>query len=115
MRNLVRWMAGLAGIAALAKLVRARPRTVPALPHGESTTDEPISDEPQGGDPAAELRRKLADARSGAPGTTEESAVAVAATDERSPEEPERSLEERRAEIHARAQDAIEAMRNDDA
>jgi hypothetical protein len=122
MRNLVRWMAGLAGIAALAKLVRARPRTVPALPPGEPTGDEPISGEPEGGDPAAELRRKLADARSGALETTDESAVAVASPDERSPEEherspeePERSLEERRAEIHARAQDAIEAMRNDDA
>lgn len=106
MRNLVRWMAGLAGVAALAKLVRARPRTVPALPPGE---------ELESGDPAAELRRKLADARSAAPETTDESPVAVASPDERSPEEPERSLDERRAEIHARAQDAIEAMRNDDA
>jgi hypothetical protein len=110
MRNLVRWIAGLAGIAALARLVRARSRTVPALPRGESTTDEL-----GGEDPAAELRRKLADARSGAPGTTEESAVAVASPEEGTPEAPERSLEERRAEIHARAQDAIESMRNDDA
>jgi hypothetical protein len=110
MRNLVRWMAGLAGIAALARLVRARSRTNPALPQGEQ-----VGDELESGDPAAELRRKLAAARSEAPGDTEESAAAVAAPDQLSPEQPEQSLEERRAEIHARAQDAIEAMRNDDA
>lgn len=115
MRNLVRWIAGLAGVAALARLVRARSRTNPTLPHGEPASDTPVGGELEGGDPAAELRRKLADARSGAPGTIEDSAAAVAGPDESSPEEPERTLEERRAEIHARAQDAIDAMRNDDA
>jgi hypothetical protein len=106
MRNLVRWMAGLAGIAALAKLFGARPRTVPALTQGETDGD----------DPAAELRRKLAEARSGAPEGAAQETVTAASADlpARSPGEPERSLEERRAEIHARAQDAIDAMRNED-
>jgi hypothetical protein len=106
MRNLVRWMAGLAGIAALAKLFGARPRTVPALTPAE----------PEGDDPAAELRRKLAEARSGAtePSAQEPVSAASAEPPERSPEQPERSLEERRAEVHARAKEAIDAMRNED-
>jgi hypothetical protein len=99
MRKLVRWMAGLAGIAALAKLVHARPRTVPALEDGQPATD----------DPAEELRRKLAEARAVAPEAHDAPGTANLA------DEPERSLEERRAEIHARAQGAIDAMRNDDA
>jgi hypothetical protein len=105
MRNLVRWMAGLAGIAALAKLFGARPRTVPALTQGEA----------EGDDPAAELRRKLAEARSGAPEASAQETVTAASAEPpaRSPE-PERSLEERRAEIHARAKDAIDAMRSED-
>jgi hypothetical protein len=106
MRNLFRWMAGLAGIAALAKLFGARPRTVPALTQGEPDDD----------DPAAELRRKLAEARSSAPETAAQETVTAVPADlpAHSPDEPERSLEERRAEIHARAQDAIAAMRNED-
>ena len=108
MRNLVRWMAGLAGIAALAKLFGARPRTVPALTQAE----------PDGDDPAAELRRKLAEARSGAPDAAAQEPVTAASADPterpRPVDEPGRSLEERRAEIHARAQDAIDAMRNED-
>ena len=53
-------------------------------------------------------RRKLAEARAVAP---DPSGVAVTAA---VPDEPDRSLEERRAEVHARAQDAIDAMRGDD-
>ena len=97
MRKLVRWMAGLAGIAALAKLVHARPRTVPALTESDATSD----------DPAEELRRKLADARATPPEVPGATGIAGP------PDEPEQSLEERRAEIHARAQEAITAMRDD--
>ena len=97
MRKLLGWMAGLAGIAALAKLVHARPRTVPPL-----ATAEPALD-----DPAEELRRKLAEARAASPDRAGEAGSAAA------PDVPERSLEERRADVHARAQDAIDAMRND--
>lgn len=100
MRNLVRWMAGLAGIAALAKLVRARSQSAPALSPPERADD----------DPADALRRKLADARSVTPDPPGDSTTVAAA-----PDEPALSLEERRAEIHARAQDAIDAMRSDDA
>lgn len=47
-------------------------------------------------DPAAELRSKLAEQRDDPP----------AASDE-----PEETLEERRARVHGKAQDAIDAMR----
>ena len=90
-------MAGLAGIAALAKLFHARPRTVPPLAPPETALD----------DPAEELRRKLAEARAASPDPTGEAEPAAV------PDVPERSLEERRAEVHARAQDAIDAMRGD--
>lgn len=86
-------MAGLAGIAALAKLVHARPRTVPPLAPAEPALD----------DPAEELRRKLAEARAASPDRAGEA----------EPSMPAQTLEERRAEVHARAQDAIDAMRND--
>ena len=97
MRKLVGWMAGLAGIAALAKLFHARPRTVPPLAPPEPAPD----------DPAEELRRKLAEARAVSPDPAGETEPEAA------PDVTERSLEERRAEIHSRAQDAIDAMRND--
>ncbi len=80
------------GIAALARLVSARrSRTqAPALP-------PPAPSEP---DPAEELRRKLAESRD-----TEVPADAPAEASE-----PRESLEERRARVHAKAQEALSAM-----
>ena len=86
MRRLFGWTAGLVGIAALARLLAARrDRAVaPALP-------------PE--DPAEELRCKLAESR-GADAPSAEPTITS---------EPE-SLEERRARVHAKAQEALEAM-----
>jgi hypothetical protein len=87
-RRLLTWLAGLAGVAALARLLR---RKDSALPH-------PAVETP---DPATELRRKLAETR--------EHVVEPAVEDEPA------ALDERRARVHAQAQEAIDLMRPRDA
>ena len=86
-------MAGLVGVAALARYLARRERatTLPA-----PTTSER--------DPAAELRQKLSESR-----------VEPVATEEplpgpKSPMVPQESLEERRARVHAKAEAAIAEM-----
>jgi hypothetical protein len=77
-------MAGLVGIAALARLLSAR----------QARHEAPLALEPA--DPADALRRKLSETRAESP---------LAA------EDPEaESLDQRRARIHAKAQEAIESM-----
>lgn len=90
MRNAVKWLAGAVGLAALARL-RSRRRVAADAP------TELLADE----DPAAELRRKLADRRNGETDRDEPG----------SGEDPV-DLEARRAEVHARAQEAIDVMRD---
>ena len=51
-------------------------------------------------DPAEELRRRLAETREDEPAATEAP-------------EPAETLEERRARVHAKAQEAMDAMRED--
>jgi hypothetical protein len=89
-RRLIGWTAGLVGIAALARLLAARRHRAeaPALPRSTSP------------DPAEELRRKLDESRD---------ADAPAAEPTESSERNE-SLEERRARVHAKAQEALSAM-----
>jgi hypothetical protein len=91
-RRLFGWTAGLVGIAALARLVAARrSRTqAPALPPPA----------PPAADPAEELRRKLAQSRD----------TNVSAPESVEASEPRESLEERRARVHAKAQEALSAM-----
>jgi hypothetical protein len=85
-------MAGLVGIAALARLLarreRAARRETAALPAP---------------DPAEELRRKLSESRD----VPEAPAVPPGAPPA---EEPTESLEERRARVHAKAQETMGAM-----
>lgn len=100
MRRLVGWMAGLASVAALAKLY-----------HRWRHESRPVEAPGPMPDPAEELRRKLDEARAtGAPddgaGPTADAADAAAAG---------ASIEERRAAIHAKAQEAIDAMKGDEA
>ncbi|HSS74476.1 MAG TPA: hypothetical protein VLK53_13015 [Gaiellaceae bacterium] len=92
MRRLFGWTAGLIGIAALARLLAAR-RTraeVPALP----------APAPPAEGPAEELRRKLAESRE----------VDAPAAEPTEPSERKESLEERRARVHAKAQEALSVM-----
>lgn len=100
MRRLFGWMAGLASVAALAKLYhRWRHEGRPA----EGPGPEP--------DPAEELRRKLDEVRAtGAP--DDGPGPTVAAAEEAA---SGATIEERRAAIHAKAQEAIDAMKGDDA
>ena len=95
MRRLFAWGAGLVGIAALARvLARRRPR------HGApSASSEPASD------PAEELRRKLSATRATPDEPSESQDIAP-------PAEPTETLEERRSRVHAKAQEAIEAMQD---
>jgi hypothetical protein len=96
-RRLFGWMAGLVGIAALARVLarRRRPRRPQTL---SSPGNAP--------DPAEELRRKLTETRAGS--TVEPASTSVPTS---SPP-PQESLEERRSRVHAKAQEAIEAMQD---
>jgi hypothetical protein len=101
-------LAGLIGLAALGRWLAQRRR--PAEPVADTVADPvaapvaaPVADPiaaDAAGDPAEELRRKLADARDAEP---EDEAAA----------EPE-SLDERRARVHAKAREAIDAMGDDE-
>lgn len=85
-------MAGLAGVAALARLLSARRARVEAR---ERTRGE--------ADPADALREKLAESRAEPAGTAPQAADdETAAFDE--------TFDERRARIHAKAREAIESM-----
>jgi len=84
------WFAGLVGIAALGRWLSRRKH--PA--EGVAEPPEAAAD-----DPAEELRRKLADARRPEP--------------EVEPVPVEETLEERRARVHAKAREAIDAMGDD--
>jgi hypothetical protein len=88
-RRLFGWTAGLVSIAALARLLAAR----------RHRADAPVLPPPAlpAEDPAEELRRKLAESRDMGASAAE-------------PTEPKESLEERRARVHAKAQEALSAM-----
>jgi hypothetical protein len=88
-RRALTWLAGAVGLAALARH-RARRR---------AAADGPVVE-----DPAEELRRKLATQRDDEP---------VDAPDDEPSEDaaPPVDLAERRAEVHAKAQEAIDSMR----
>ena len=87
-------MAGLVGIAALARLLarreRAARRETAALPAPAS-------------DPADDLRRKLSESRAAPEVTAATPGAAPAGA-------PTETLEERRARVHAKAQEALGAM-----
>lgn len=82
-------MAGLAGIAALARLLAAR------RAHLDVPASAPAPPVP---DPAEELRRKLAETREQPAEAPAEAAA------------PTETIDERRARVHAKAQEALDAM-----
>jgi hypothetical protein len=81
------WLTGLVGIAALGRMLARRRQPAESI---AEPSPAPIDD------PAEELRRKLADQRQPEP----EAEPVVAAE----------TLEERRARVHAKAREAIDAM-----
>ncbi len=86
MRRLVRWLIGVASALAIWRVWSRRHRQPDVAP-------EP--------DPAEELRRKLAETRDDEPLMVDE------------PETPE-TLDTRRARVHAKAQEAMDAMREEE-
>ena len=106
MKRVTAWLAGLVGIAALGRWLARRGHrghqpaagtvTAPAAARAEATASEATA-----ADPAEELRRRLAEARETDPAPE----PAAAAADE--------TLEERRARVHAKAREAIDAMGDD--
>ncbi len=98
-RRLIGWTAGAVGVAALARLLaRSRMRHAPRA-------EPPPSPPTPSSDPADALRRKLTETRDPGP-----AAPAEAAADAPSDEQGKESVEDRRARVHAKAQEAIEAM-----
>jgi hypothetical protein len=90
-RRLFGWMAGLVSIAALARVLARRRRRETHAAEQQAVAQ----------DPAEELRRKLSESRE-----------AAGATEPSDPPEPTESLEERRSRVHAKAQEAIDAMQD---
>ena len=96
MKRALASLAGLIGLAALGRWLAKRRR--PSEPVADTVADAvsgPIAAE-AADDPAEELRRKLANARDTEPAA-----------------EPE-SLDDRRARVHAKAREAIDAMADDE-
>lgn len=90
MRRALAWVTGIVGVAALARLLHHRRHAGAVAP-------------PEAVDPADELRRTLADRREAEEEPIDSSAEAVV----------EPSLDERRAAVHTRAEEAIAQMRED--
>lgn len=91
MRKALASLAGLLGLAALVRALRGRPGAAVAPAAAE--------------DPADALRRRLAASRA------EEATPAEAPAEAPADERRAASLEERRARVHAKAQEALELMR----
>ncbi len=99
MKRSLAWFAGIVGIAALGRMLSRRKAS--GTPVEPSAPPAPAADEidlDPAADPAEELRLKLAAARQpGAP--TEPEAV--------------ETLDERRARVHAKAREAMDAMNDE--
>jgi hypothetical protein len=92
-------MAGLVSIAALARVLSRRSRkTQPVPPAAED-------------DPAEALRQKLTETRAAEPDAAPPPEPATTTPTE-THAEPSETPDERRARIHAKAQEAIEAMQD---
>ena len=103
MRRLLTWIVAALGIAALVRhLRRQQAHEAPAAGTGSDST----------ADPAAELRRKLAESRGAGDDRDEFDAAEGTPVDEVGEDAgaARPSLEERRAAVHAKAQEALGEM-----
>jgi len=91
MRRTLAWTAAIVGIAALARWLRGRTRSA------RTAVADPVAD------PAHELRRAL-----------EQSRARQGLAPDVTPTAAEASVDERRADVHARAESAIARMREGD-
>ena len=91
MKRALAWLAGIAGIAALGRMLARRRQPAASIAEDPAAAVD---------DPAEELRRKLDEQRQPQP---EVETVPV-----------EETLEERRARVHAKAREAIDAMSDDE-
>ncbi len=108
MKRSLAWLAGIVGIAALGRMLsKRRAAPTPGQRPAPADTAAAVAVDPVA-DPAEELRRKLAAKRQ--PETTETETE----TEETETGETE-TLEERRARVHAKAREAIDAMSDDEA
>jgi hypothetical protein len=98
-RRLLAWTAGVVGIAALGRVL-ARNRRRGAPPSVTPPVDER----------AEALRRKLSETRAAEAPVSAEAPAAGAAAASPADEQPRETIEERRARVHAKAQEAIDAM-----
>ena len=105
MRRALVWIAGAVGIAALIRHLRGREAV--DEPSTAWPTTDPAAPDPAEPDPAVELRRKLAEARDAGDDRDEFDAAEGTPVDE---VEARPSLEERRAAVHAKAQEALGEM-----
>ena len=90
MKRALAWLAGIVGIAALGRMLARRRQPADSIAEHPAAVD----------DPAEELRRKLDEQRQPQP--------------EVEPVPVEETLEERRARVHAKAREAIDAMGDDE-
>ncbi|MFO7571250.1 MAG: hypothetical protein R6W48_01430 [Gaiellaceae bacterium] len=91
MKKLLKWAIITFGVAALARWWRGR--------GSDEVAAEPSFEAPAAGDPADELRRKLAETR-----PSDEAAE--------TPESAEASVDDRRAEVHAEGRAALDDMQS---
>ncbi|HWQ24319.1 MAG TPA: hypothetical protein VNK94_09470 [Gaiellaceae bacterium] len=102
MRRLLTWLVVTLGIAALARRLRRRREAAQPVAPAEQAA----------GDPAEELRRKLAESRQAE--QAEQAEAPAPAGSEQTSAAPAASVEERRAEVHEQGRAALEAMRSTD-
>src|SRR5262245_9004046 len=95
-------MAGLVSIAALARVLSRRSRKQPS----------PAVPRPPEEDPAEAWRQRLSETRVPAPEASSPLEPTATSSTEAS-SEPKETLDERRARIHAKAQEAIDAMQEE--
>jgi hypothetical protein len=97
-RRLLAWTAGVVGIAALGRILARNRRREP--PRATPPVDER----------AEALRRKLSETRAAEAPVSVAEPTATAAASAPADERPSETIEERRARVHAKAQEAIDAM-----